>query len=130
MTAGGSYVSDPNTVPERASAYRQFNGLAANAPVPVDAVTASGSGLDPGFSVQNALDQAPRVAPARHLPVPQVIALVHRYTQGREWGFLGEPRLSASNSTSHWMAPHERLGLGTAAVHRRRHRDICAPART
>jgi K+-transporting ATPase ATPase C chain len=62
-----------------------------NAPVPVDAVTASGSGLDPDISVQNALDQAPRVARARHLAVQQVIALVHRYTQGREWGFLGEP---------------------------------------
>jgi K+-transporting ATPase ATPase C chain len=89
--AGGSYVCDPNTVPERALAYRQFNGLAANAPVPVDAVSASGSGLDPDISVQNALDQAPRVARSRHLPVQQVIALVHRYTQGREWGFLGEP---------------------------------------
>src|ERR1700685_3817512 len=90
-TAGGQYVCDPDTVPERAIAYRQFNGLAVNAPVPVDAVTASGSGLDPDISVQNALDQAPRVARARHLAVQQVIALVHRYTQGREWGFLGEP---------------------------------------
>jgi K+-transporting ATPase ATPase C chain len=54
-------------------------------------VTASGSGLDPDISAQNALDQAPRVALARHVPVQQVIALVHRYTQGREWGFLGEP---------------------------------------
>jgi K+-transporting ATPase ATPase C chain len=87
----GSYVCDPNTVPERAIAYRKFNGLAANGPVPVDAVTASGSGLDPDISVQNALDQAPRVAHARHLSVGQVIALVHRYTQGRQWGFLGEP---------------------------------------
>ena len=58
--------------------------------MPVDAVTASGSGLDPDISVQNALDQAPRVAHARHLPAAQVIALVHRYTQGREWDFLGE----------------------------------------
>jgi len=58
--------------------------------VPVDAVTASGSGLDPDISVQNALDQAPRVAHARHLPATQVIALVHRYTQGREWDFIGE----------------------------------------
>ena len=66
--AGGSYVCDPNTIPERAIAYRQFNGLPADAPVPVDAVTASGSGLDPDISVQNALDQAPRVARARHLP--------------------------------------------------------------
>ena len=90
-SAGGAYVCDPNTVPERAIAYRHFNGLAPNAPVPVDAVTASGSGLDPDISVQNALDQAPRVARARQLPVAQVIALVHRYAQGREWGFFVEP---------------------------------------
>jgi K+-transporting ATPase ATPase C chain len=89
--AGGSYACDPNTIPERAIAYRQFNGLPANASVPVDAVTASGSGLDPDISVQNALDQAPRVARARHLPASQVVALVHRHTQGRDLGFLGEP---------------------------------------
>jgi potassium-transporting ATPase KdpC subunit len=89
-TAGGSYVCDPNTIPERAIAYRTFNGLPANATVPADAVTASGSGLDPDISVQNALDQAPRVARARHLPVQTVTALVHRYTQDRQWGFLGE----------------------------------------
>ena len=89
--ADGSYVCDPNTIPERAIAYRQFNGLPPNSPVPVDAVTASGSGLDPDISVQNALDQAPRVARARHLPLSGVIALVHRHTQGREWGFLSEP---------------------------------------
>jgi potassium-transporting ATPase KdpC subunit len=93
-TADGSYVCDPDTIPERAIAYRAFNGMAANASVPVDAVTASGSGLDPDISVQNALDQAPRVARARHLPVQQVIALVHRDTQGREWGFLGEPTVN------------------------------------
>jgi potassium-transporting ATPase KdpC subunit len=92
--AGGGYVCDPDTIPERALAYRQFNGLPSGAPVPVDAVTASGSGLDPGISVQNALDQAPRVARARHLPVSQVTALVHRYTSGREWGFLGEPAVN------------------------------------
>jgi potassium-transporting ATPase KdpC subunit len=93
-TAGGSYVCDPNTIPERAIAYRQFNGLPPNAPVPVDAVTASGSGLDPDISVANALDQAPRVARARHLPASQVIALVHRYTQSRQWGFMGEPTVN------------------------------------
>ena len=90
----GSYVCDPNTIPQRAIAYRTFNGLAANASVPVDAVTASGSGLDPDISVQNALDQAPRVARARHLATAQVTALVHRYTQGRQWGFLGEPTVN------------------------------------
>ena len=93
-TAGGAYACDPNTVPERALAYRAFNGLAASAAVPADAVTASGSGLDPDISAANALDQAPRVARARHLPAGQVVALVHRYTQGREWGFLGEPTVN------------------------------------
>src|SRR5580693_1870736 len=92
--AGGAYACDPNTVPERALAYRAFNGLAASAAVPVDAVTASGSGLDPDISVPNALDQAARVARARHLPVQQVLALVHRDTQGREWGFLSEPTVN------------------------------------
>jgi potassium-transporting ATPase KdpC subunit len=90
----GSYVCDPNTIPERAIAYRKFNGMPAAASVPVDAVTASGSGLDPDISVTNALDQAPRVARARHLPVTGVIALVHRYTQARQWGFLGEPTVN------------------------------------
>jgi K+-transporting ATPase ATPase C chain len=93
-TAGGAYVCDPNTIPERAIAYRQLNGMPPNASVPVDAVTASGSGLDPGISVANALDQAPRVARARHLATSTVIALVHRYTQGRQWGFMGEPTVN------------------------------------
>jgi potassium-transporting ATPase KdpC subunit len=90
----GSYVCDPDTVPERAIAYRAFNGLAPGAPVPVDAVTASGSGLDPDISAANALDQAPRVARARHIPLSQVTGLVHRYTAGRQWGFLGEPSVN------------------------------------
>jgi K+-transporting ATPase ATPase C chain len=93
-TSDGAYVCDPNTIPERAIAYRQFNGLAANAPVPIDAATASGSGLDPDVSVQNALDQDPRVARARHLAVRAVITLVHGHTQGRQLGFLGEPAVN------------------------------------
>jgi K+-transporting ATPase ATPase C chain len=86
----GSYVCDPDTVPERAVAYRHLNGLAPNAPVPIDAVTTSGSGLDPDISVQNALDQAGRVARARHLPTAEVIGLVRRDTAGPQLGFLGE----------------------------------------
>jgi K+-transporting ATPase ATPase C chain len=91
---GGSYVCDPDTVPQRAIAYHKLNGMPPGAPVPIDAVTASASGLDPDISIQNALDQAPRVARARHLPVSQVLALVRRYTQGRELGFLGEPTVN------------------------------------
>jgi K+-transporting ATPase ATPase C chain len=87
----GSYVCDPNTVPERALAYRQLNHLASDVPVPVDAVTASASGLDPGISIMNVDLQAPRVAQVRHLPLAKVRALIKAHTIGRTWGFLGEP---------------------------------------
>ena len=61
--------------------------------IPPDAVTSSGSGLDPDISPQNAAIQVDRVAAARHLPVSEVKALVAKYTQGRNLGFLGEPRV-------------------------------------
>lgn len=86
----GSYLCNPNTVPERAIAYRQLNGLAPGAPVPVDAVTASGSGLDPDISVANAFDQANRVALARRLTRAQIVEFVNSHTDHRAWGFLGE----------------------------------------
>ncbi len=72
-------------------AYRETNGLAADAPVPVDAVTASGSGVDPHISVANARLQADRVAEARGLDVEAVHALIDDHTDGRALGFLGEP---------------------------------------
>jgi K+-transporting ATPase ATPase C chain len=77
-------------VADRVTAYRQFNGLPPSAAVPVDAVTGSGSGLDPDVSVANALDQAARIAGARHLAVARVVTLVHQHTNSRTWGFLGE----------------------------------------
>ena len=83
-----------DTVKERADAYRQENGLVANAAVPVDAVTASGSGLDPHISPANATLQVNRVARARNLQPSQVQALVDQYTEGRTLGFLGEPRIN------------------------------------
>ena len=64
------------------------------APIPVDLVTASGSGLDPNISVAAALYQAPRVARLRGLPLEQVQALIAQYTQGRQFGFLGESRVN------------------------------------
>jgi potassium-transporting ATPase KdpC subunit len=87
----GSYVCDPNTVPERTIAYREFNGLAPTVKVPVDAVTASGSGLDPDISIANADLQAPRVAGVRHLPLATVMKLISENTTRRYWDFLGEP---------------------------------------
>lgn len=64
------------------------------APIPVDLVTASGSGLDPNISVAAALYQAPRVARLRGLSLDQVQKLVTQYTQARQLGFLGEPRVN------------------------------------
>ena len=64
------------------------------APLPVDLVTASGSGLDPHVSPAAAAYQVPRVARARGLPVDSVAALVGRHTEGRTFGLLGEPRVN------------------------------------
>jgi potassium-transporting ATPase KdpC subunit len=64
------------------------------APVPADLVTASGSGLDPEISPAAAQYQIARVARARHLDVTQVQTLVAQYTQGRQLGLLGEPRVN------------------------------------
>ena len=74
-----------------ASAYRAFNGLSADYAVPVDAVTSSGSGLDPDISPANAHLQAARVAKARGLTLAQVMAVVHQHTSDRALGFIGEP---------------------------------------
>lgn len=63
----------------------------ASVPIPGDAVTASGSGLDPHISVKNALLQLPRVAKTRSLSEDQVRDLVQQNTDGRSLGFLGEP---------------------------------------
>jgi len=81
-------------VQQRTKEYRSSNGLSAKDTVPVDAVTASASGLDPHVSVANALLQAPRVADARRLPLERVRALVAQHTEGRFLGLLGEPRVN------------------------------------
>jgi K+-transporting ATPase ATPase C chain len=72
-------------------AYREENGLPDDAEVPVDAVTGSGSGLDPHISVANARIQAARVADERGLDLDVVLALIDDNTNGRDLGFLGEP---------------------------------------
>ena len=64
-----------------------------HAPVPVDLVTTSGSGLDPDISPAAALYQVDRVARVRGLPAAEVQALVAHHTQGRQFGVLGEPRV-------------------------------------
>jgi K+-transporting ATPase ATPase C chain len=64
------------------------------APIPVDLVTSSGSGLDPDISPAAAEFQIPRVAHSRRLKQEDVRALVQRHTKGRDLGFLGEPRVN------------------------------------
>jgi K+-transporting ATPase ATPase C chain len=98
-SSGGSNLGPTNqklidNVEDRAEAYRQENGLPADAQVPVDAVTTSASGLDPDISPANAQIQAARVARARGVPESQVRGLVDQYTEGRMLGVLGEPRVN------------------------------------
>ncbi len=65
-----------------------------NQPIPVDLVTSSGSGLDPDISIAAAQYQAARVARIRGLSLEQVQSLINQYTTGRQFGFLGEPRVN------------------------------------
>jgi potassium-transporting ATPase KdpC subunit len=81
-------------VRELAEAYRFFNGLVPNTPVPVDAVTRSGSGLDPHISPENAALQVARVARVRGMSEESVRRLLAEHTLGRQFGILGEPRVA------------------------------------
>lgn len=82
-------------ISDLAKAYRTENGLAENAVIPADAVTRSGSGLDPEISPANAYLQAARVAKARSIDEAQVRALVGAHQRGRFLGIFGEPRVNA-----------------------------------
>ncbi len=93
--SGGANLGPSNpdllaAIEDFAVAYREENGLPADAEVPVDAVTMSSSGLDPMISLANAEIQAPRVAEARGLEVSQVWELVADHTIDRSFGVLGE----------------------------------------
>jgi K+-transporting ATPase ATPase C chain len=81
-------------VTESLATIRGENGLAADAPVPVDAVTASGSGLDPHISPAYAELQVPRVAKERSMTEDAVRTLVHKYTDGSLLFVAGEPRVN------------------------------------
>lgn len=95
-SSGGSNLGPTSSnlvaeIAQRIAAYRAQNGLATSAIVPADAVTASGSGLDPDISPENAALQIPRIAKARGITGEQVRKLVQQNTQGRELGIFGEP---------------------------------------
>lgn len=92
------------------ASYRATNGLPADAVVPADAVTSSGSGLDPHISVANALLQAGRVARARELDYAPVRALVARHIEERDLRVLGEPRVNVLLLNRALDATHPRRG--------------------
>jgi K+-transporting ATPase ATPase C chain len=79
-----------DAVKDRLAAYRAENGMPETDPVPADAVTASGSGLDPHISRRNAELQAPRVARARNLSVETVREMIRQHTDPAGFGILGE----------------------------------------
>ncbi len=97
VSSGSNYGPTNQALINRVSAdvaiVREENGLAADAPIPVDLVTASGSGLDPHMSPTSAELQVPRVARERGLSEDDVRALVSANTESRTLGFLGEPRV-------------------------------------
>ena len=97
--SGGTNLGPSNPkliqdVRQLAEDYRGRNGLAQDATVPIDAVTRSGSGLDPHISPLNAALQVSRVARARGVGEDLVRRLVAGHTQGRQLGFMGNPRVS------------------------------------
>lgn len=95
-SSGGSNLGPTSrklndAIKERIASYRAENSLTENEPVPADAVTASGSGLDPQISLRNAVLQTPRIAKARGLSEEKVRELIQQNTDGRDLGVLGDP---------------------------------------
>jgi K+-transporting ATPase ATPase C chain len=94
-SSGGSNLGPTSkkladSISQNIADYRSQNGLATNAPVPADAVTASGSGLDPHISQTNADIQTARIAKVRGMKPEDVRALVTQYTDEPSFGFLGD----------------------------------------
>lgn len=83
-----------DSVKERIAVYRSENNLTPQSPVPADAVTSSGSGLDPHISIQNARLQAPRVAKVRNMSQEKLRQKIDIHTEGRDLGIFGEPRVN------------------------------------
>ena len=101
-SSGGSNLGPTSrklndAIKDRVAAYRKENGLSENDSLPADAVTASGSGLDPQISLRNAELQTPRVAKARGLSEQKVRELIQENTDGRDLGVLGEPGVNVLN---------------------------------
>lgn len=94
-SSGSNYGPTNKALIDRVNAsVQQLQPTNPNAPIPADLVTTSGSGLDPDISPASAEFQVPRVAKERGMSEQDVRALVSKHTKGRQWGFLGEPRIN------------------------------------
>jgi K+-transporting ATPase ATPase C chain len=95
-SSGGSYLgpTNKNLLERVKNDVQKLHAENPNAPIPIDLVTASGSGLDPDISPAAAEFQIHRVAHSRGMKEEDVRALVERHTKGRDLGFLGEPRVN------------------------------------
>ncbi len=99
LNSGGSNLGPLSkklneSLKERLDQYRTENKLSPDILIPADAVTASASGLDPHISLKNALLQAPRVAQTRGVGDQTVLKQIERYSEGRDLGIFGEPRVN------------------------------------
>src|SRR5438876_10387153 len=95
-SSGGSNLGPTSqklndAITDRVAGYRKENGLNAEESVPADAVTGSGSGLDPHISLRNAELQTPRVAKARAVSEEKLRELIKQNTDARDLGLLGDP---------------------------------------
>lgn len=94
-SGGSNYAPTNHALIDRVNAsVQQLQPTNPGAPVPVDLVTTSGSGLDPDITPAAAEFQVPRVAKERGMSEQDIRAAVARHNQGRQWGFLGEPRVN------------------------------------
>ena len=94
-SSGSNLAPTNRTLVERVQAeVARLRAENSNAPIPVDLVTASGSGLDPEISPAAAEFQVPRVAQARHISQELLRALVAKHTEARQFGIFGEPRVN------------------------------------